>query len=74
MALNNGKWWWGYIDDRGVITIKPYTNDHDIFKVEQLPFCKGIFDPFFSNSKSEAYQAIADFLDEQQGKENRENS
>ena len=64
--LNNGKWWWAYLDDQGKITVKPYTSDWEIQKVEQLPFCKGIFDPFEATNKHYARLKIAKFLDEQQ--------
>lgn len=65
MALANGKWWWGYIDDQGVIKILPYTDDAIIVRTEQLPFCKGIFDPFFAVDKVNAHMKVAQFLDEQ---------
>jgi len=74
MALNNGKWWWAYLDDTGKIHIKPYTDDAIIVRTEQLPFCKGIFDPFFANDRIEAQQKIMMFLDEQQYYEKRMNS
>lgn len=48
------KRFWGYLDDRGVIHIKPYLTDWDIQKCEQMPFCRGIFDPFEAHDKAEA--------------------
>ncbi len=72
-ALANGKWWWGYLDDRGVITVKQYVSDWEIQKVEQLPFCKGIFEPMKANSKHEAQMMIAKWLNEQQEKEKKAN-
>ena len=65
-TLNNGKWFWGYLDDQGVIHVKPYVSDWEIQKVEQLPFCKGIFDPFKAETKHDAQMMIAKWLDEQQ--------
>lgn len=71
---NTGKWWWGYLDDQGVIYVKPYIHDWDIQKVEQLPFCKGIFDPFRANSKHEAQMMIAQWLTEKQYYEKKQNA
>jgi hypothetical protein len=64
--LKNGKWWWGYLDDTGVIRLKPYTGDKIIQNTEQLPFCRGIFDPFRANSRHEAQMIIAKWLTQQQ--------
>ena len=58
--------WWAYLDDLGVVRIQKYTNDRIIQNTEQLPFCKGIFDPFEAIDKQDAYKKIAKFLDEQQ--------
>lgn len=72
--LNNGKWWWAYLDDSGVIHVKRYKNDKIIQNTEQLPFCKGIFEPFEASSFYEAKQIIAMFLDlEQQDQKKRFN-
>ena len=67
--LYNGKWWWGYLDDQGVIRVLPYTGDKIIQNTEQLPFCKGIFNPFKAQHKQEAQMKIAQWLEEQQMKE-----
>ena len=72
--LINGKWWWAYLDDRGVVRVLPYTNDKIIQNTEQLPFCKGIFDPFTANSKHEAQMKIAAFLTEEAKKEAQKDS
>jgi hypothetical protein len=64
--LYNGKWWWAYLDDCGKIHIKKYTGDRIIQNTEQLPFCKGIFDPFTAINKIDAQRKIAKFLSEQQ--------
>jgi len=64
-ALANGKWWWAYLDDSGVIHVKKYTDDAIIVRTEQLPFCKGIFDPFKAENKHQAQLMIAKWLDEQ---------
>lgn len=72
MDLYNGKWWWAYLDDTGAIHIKPYRGDRIIQNTEQLPFCKGIFDPFTAASREHAKQKIMRFLDEQQYYEKRD--
>lgn len=46
--------WWGYLDDRGVIHVTRYTTDRAIQNCEQMPFCKGIFDPFTAWDYQEA--------------------
>lgn len=71
MALADGKWWWAYLDDQGVIKILPYTDDAIIQRTEQLPFCKGIFEPFKANDRIVAQRKIMIFLDEQQYHEKR---
>lgn len=40
--------WWAYLDSDGVIHVKKYVNDGSIQNYEQLPFVKGIFDPFMA--------------------------
>lgn len=72
--LHNGKWWWGYLDDQGVIRVLPYTDDAIIVRTEQLPFCRGIFDPFKADTKTQAQLMIASWLDEQRIQEARQNS
>jgi hypothetical protein len=62
--LMNGKWWWAYLDDSGVIHIKPYTGDAKIQRVEQLPFCKGIFEPFKAESYQHAQKILMAYLDQ----------
>jgi hypothetical protein len=37
---------WGYVDDQGKIEVKRYSSDRQIRNYEQMPFVKGIFDPF----------------------------
>jgi hypothetical protein len=64
--LQNGKWFWAYLDDQGKIHVKKYVSDWDIQKVEQLPFCVGIFDPFFAINKTDAQIKIMEFLDNEQ--------
>lgn len=64
-ALPDGKWWWGYLDDNDKITVKKYVGDWDIQKVEQLPFCKGIFEPFEANNKIHAHLIIMKFVNEE---------
>ena len=53
---------WGYLDDRGVITVKKYVTDWDIQKVEQLPFCKGIFEPIGCVDAVDAHQKFSERL------------
>ena len=65
IPLADGKWWWAYLDDRGVIKVLKYTGDKIIQNTEQLPFCLGIFDPFPAANKHDAQMKIAQFLDEQ---------
>lgn len=55
--------YWGYLDDSGVIHVKQYVDDKTIQNYEQLPFCKGIFDPFYAKSLHQAQQKIMKFLD-----------
>lgn len=56
--------WWGYLDDRGVIAVKAYVSDWDIQKCEQMPFCRGIFEPFTAWTREEAIQKCRDKLNE----------
>jgi hypothetical protein len=58
--------WWGYLDDKGVVRIKRYTTDKAIWNCEQMPFCKGIFDPFPALNYEDAQRKIKQFLFEQQ--------
>lgn len=74
MTLPDGKWYWAYLDTDGVIRVKKYVSDWDILKVEQLPFCKGIFEVFKADSKQHAKMIIAKWLDEQKEKESNNNS
>ena len=46
--------YWGYIDDTGIVHVKRYTGDRIIENTEKLPFCKGIFDPFYATNYQEA--------------------
>lgn len=63
--------WWAYLDDQGVIRIKKYTDDKAIQNCEQMPFCRGIFDPFQARDYQEAQIKIMRFLDDQQYYEKR---
>lgn len=72
--LHNGKYWWGYLDDMGVVRVFPYTNDKIIQNTEQLPFCRGIFDVFCAASKHAAQMKIAEFLTEEAKKEAKKDS
>ena len=65
-----GRLWWAYLDDTGVVRVKKYTTDKAIQNCEQMPFCKGIFDPFVADNYRHAQLKIAEFLKEQEGKEN----
>lgn len=58
------KRYWAYLDDTGLIRIKPYTTDRIIQNTEQLPFCKGIFDPFLAENMLDARRKIMQFLDQ----------
>lgn len=40
--------WWGYLDTDGDIHVKKYVNDRAIENTERLPFCQGIFEPFYA--------------------------
>ena len=66
--------WWAYLDDLGVVRIQKYTNDRIIQNTEQLPFCKGIFSPFYAKTRHEAQLIIAQWLTEQQIKEAKKDS
>lgn len=68
------KMWWAYLDDTGTIRVLPYTGDRIIQNTEQLPFCKGIFDPFRAATKHEAQMKIASWLTEQQIEEAKKDS
>lgn len=59
----------GIFDDLGVVRVLPYTDDKIIQRTEQLPFCKGIFDPFKAPSKRHAQLMIAGFLSDEARKE-----
>lgn len=63
--------WWAYLDEDGAIHVRKYTTDWEIQKVEQLPFCRGIFEPFKAKSKHEAQMKIAKWLTEQQNEEKK---
>ncbi len=54
MKLIKNNLFWGYLDDKGEIIIKSYTNDRVIENTEKLPFCKGIFSPFEANNMFDA--------------------
>lgn len=54
MGLIKGLLYWGYLDNDGLIHVKRYTTDREIRNYEQLPFCKGIFDPFEAYDINEA--------------------
>ncbi len=53
-----GLLYWGYLDDQGIIHVKRYTTDRAIRNAEQMPYVKGIFDPFEAFSIEEARQKI----------------
>ena len=72
--LFNGKWWWAYLSDEGVVRVLPYTGDKIIQNTEQLPFCKGIWDPFVADSKHEAQMKIAANLTQMQLEEAKKDS
>jgi hypothetical protein len=57
--------WWAWLGDDGVIHIQKYTNDRKIQNIEQLPLCKGIFEPFEAVDYDHAKKKIQIFLDEQ---------
>lgn len=65
--------YWGYLDDQGVIHVKRYHTDWDLQKCEQMPFCRGIFDPFTAANKREALQKCQDKLKEMKYYEKKEN-
>ena len=72
--IASGKWFWGYLDDLGIVRVKPYTGDKIIQNTEQLPFCKGIFDPFTADNIHHARQKIAEFLTKEQVQEAKKDS
>jgi len=63
--------WWGYLDDRGIITVKPYIHDRIIQNTEQLPFCKGIFDVFEAIDRQDAMRKCHEALRENSHHEKR---
>ena len=72
--LDSGKWWWAYLDDTGVVRVKKYTGDKIIQNTEQLPFCRGIFDPFKADNIHHARRIIAAFLSQEQVAEAKKDS
>jgi hypothetical protein len=64
----NDKWWWGWLDDKGVIRFFPYIDKAQIEKTEKNPHCKGIFDPFTAENKKEAQRKIAEWLTQKEEK------
>jgi hypothetical protein len=73
MTITKKPLWWAYLDDSGKIHVKRYTTDRAIQNCEQMPFCKGIFDPFYADNLHKAQLKIAAFLDEQRYFEKKEN-
>ncbi len=63
--------WWAYLDDQGKVHIKKYISDRQIQNCEQLPFCKGIFEPFEAYGYEDAHRKIAVFLSKEQEDEKR---
>lgn len=57
---------WGYLDDEGTIHIKKYYTDWDLQKCEQMPFCRGIFEPFTAIDKAHALAKCKEKLRESQ--------
>lgn len=55
---------WGYLDDQGMIHVKHYRSDWDIQKCEQMPFCRGIFEPFEAWDRAEAMNKCRKKLNE----------
>lgn len=72
--LHTGKWWWAYLDDTGTIRVLPYIDDAIIQRTEQLPFTRGIFEPFTAPSKHAAQLKIAEWLTQEQIQESKKNS
>lgn len=58
--------YWAYIDDQGVIRIKLHTTDRAIQNCEQMPFCRGIFEPFYAHDYADAKRKIVEYLNKQQ--------
>jgi len=58
MARIKGLLFWAYLDDEGRIHVKYYTDDRVIRNYEQMPFVKGIFDPFYAYSMAEARMKV----------------
>lgn len=65
MSIITKSRWWGYLDDQGLIHVKKYTTDRAIQNCEQMPFCKGIFDPFLAYDFNHAKMVIAKFVEEE---------
>lgn len=56
--------YWAYLDWDGKIHLKKYTTDKAIQNCEQMPFCRGIFDPFEALNAEDARNKIWIFLKE----------
>jgi len=72
MTLIKPLLWWAYLDDRGIVHIKKYMSDKQLQNCEQMPFCRGIFDPFEAWDREDAKVKIMKFLDEAQYYEKKE--
>lgn len=58
MGLIKGLLFWAYLDDRGRIYVKRYTNDGVIANYERMPFCRGIFGPFEAIDMAQAQMLV----------------
>ena len=58
MARIKGLLFWAYLDDQGKIHVKYYVDDRIIRNYEQMPYVKGIFDPFEAVDMQEARQKV----------------
>lgn len=66
MAKHKLPIYWGFLDENNQLTVCLYKDDKQIELTENMPFVKGIFDPFHCLNKADAYRKILEFIRKQQ--------
>jgi hypothetical protein len=62
MPKIKGHLYWAFLDENEQITICRYKNDRQIELTEEMPFVKGIFNPFYALNRQDAEQKILEFI------------
>jgi hypothetical protein len=57
------KIYWGFLDEYNQITVVRYKSDKQIEITENMPFCRGIFEPCTCIDKVDAYRKFKEKLD-----------